>query len=150
MTILEGELVNVDTNRFEPKTIEDNLAEFISSMLIFQKIDLYMKNPLYSDKIEDLVGLAIVDTILSTEEKNKDWYSQEGKVSFIFGLMKGLTVELKRSSNDSQNDSPNKKFCINRPEVLSNFNYKNYLTWWNWFLITKEERIMCIRPYYQL
>lgn len=109
MTFIPGKLLNVDTKPFGEPNIADTLSLFYAISLIYQKIAFYIQNPVYSDKIEELIPLAIVDTLLSCE----DTPNHVNRIDIVFGMMKNLTVQYQRNEI--------KKKCISTPEILGEF-----------------------------
>jgi hypothetical protein len=114
MSIEKGEKVTLDTKPYLDRTAAEKVLLFSSMILVYQKIAYYKKNILYSNEIENLIPLAITDTLICIGDK-KDIYDQSEKVAFIYGLLSKLQVEIKRDEV--------KKLVIKSPEVLSNFDY---------------------------
>jgi len=115
--IIKGTLVDIDMTPFLEHTLAENISFFWAMTQVYQKIMIYKKGLLYSDNVDELIPLAITDSLLSIDEKNE--YEQKMRIAFCFALMCKLTISYRRKEI--------KKVMIKNPEAMGVFTYKEIL-----------------------
>lgn len=117
LNLVTGILVNVEMTPFLELTLAENISFFWAMTQIYQKVMIYKKGLLYSDNVDELIPLAITDSLLSINEDSE--YEQKTRIAFCFALMCKLTVQYKRKEI--------KKVMVKNPEAMGVFTYNEIL-----------------------